>query len=72
MPFKYAHDTDDRRAGLWEVTGRIVMETAKAFLFDDGSGAKWLPKSKVIREDGHDGVSMLSMPEWLAKEKGFV
>ena len=46
-------------------------ESKRALLVsDDGnpSRAKWIPKSQV--EDYGDGT--FALPEWLAKEKGFI
>jgi RNase P/RNase MRP subunit p29 len=71
MAFKYAH-TDDPRAGLFEVTGRIVHETDKALLLDDGTVREWVPKSKVKVEQRRDGTVEVAMPEWLARDKGYV
>jgi len=70
MAFKHAGDTAE--AGKWEVVGQIVRETDKAILFTDGGEPQWLPRSRVTVEEGRGGVVSVFMPEWLAKEKGFV
>ena len=54
-----------------EFTGTLFRETDNASqLARDGPGTKlnWVPKSQV--EDNGDGT--FAMPEWLAKEKGFI
>lgn len=72
MGWRYAAGTDDPRAGLWEVPGRIEMRTARAILFTDGVVRAWLPKSKVLIGDRRrDGLYDVAMPDWLAKKTGF-
>lgn len=71
-PFKHASDSDTMEAGLWEVTGKIVGETAKAVKFTDGGEPQWLPRSKIKIEDGRNGTVSVFMPEWLAKKAGYV
>jgi len=71
-PFKHASGGDTMEAGLWEVTGKIVGETDKAIKFTDGGAPQWLPRSRIKIEDGRDGLVNVFMPEWLAKEKGYV
>ena len=51
-----------------EIAATLVIETPKAFLLDDGGVEEWVPKSQV--ENNDDGT--FSMPEWLAKDKGFI
>lgn len=43
-------------------------ETERAWKIFDGTRTEWVPKSQV--EDNGDGT--YAMPEWLAKEKGFI
>lgn len=51
-------------------------ETAKAILVSDDDNrdnAVWLPKSQVeIENDGHANFVTVTLPEWLAVEKGLV
>jgi hypothetical protein len=54
---------------LIEVAAEIKIETEKAFLVFDGKKEEWIPKSQV-EYDQRDGV--FTMPEWLAKAKGFI
>lgn len=56
------------KSELVEISGIIKGETEKAIRLFDGSKTEWLPKSYV--EDNKDGT--YTMPEWLAKEKGFI
>lgn len=53
---------------LVEIAGELCGETERAFRLYDGSKREWIPKSQV--EDNKDGT--FTMPEWLAKEKGFI
>lgn len=71
--FRHGHGSDDPRAGKVEVTGRIVVDKPLAILLDDGTGQAWLPKSRIRIEPTKDaGIVEVLMPEWLAKEKGYV
>ncbi len=51
-------------------------ETDKAILVSETgekSDAVWLPKSQVeIENDGHKNFITVTMPEWLAKDKGLI
>lgn len=52
-----------------EISGQVVGDpTDKAFRLFDGVRTEWLPISQVT--DNGDGT--FSMPEWLAKKKGFI
>jgi len=58
---------------LIEITVEIRHETDSAYLVDDGSTRDWVPKSQVEIVDDNDGDAVIAiMPEWLAKEKGFI
>lgn len=72
MAFKHDPGGDTLHAGKVEVTGRIVHETDKAVLLDDGVTTQWLPRSKVDVEPISEQFVEVFMPEWLAKEKGYV
>ena len=54
---------------LVDIAGEIRHETAAAYLFFDGGTEAWLPKSQV---EWHEEDSTMVMPEWLAKDKGFI
>ena len=51
-------------------------ETDKAVLVSDtgrGDEAKWIPKSQIEIEPAEQkGLFVVTMPEWLAIDKGFV
>ena len=51
-----------------EISAELVRESDKAFLLNDGDGERWVPKSKV----NWIGKALWEMPEWLAKDKGFI
>lgn len=53
---------------LIDISGEKKAETEKAFQIYDGARTEWVPKSQV--EDNGDGT--FTMPEWLAKDKGFI
>lgn len=53
---------------LIDIACQILNETEKAYRINDGAKIEWVPKSQV--EDNKDGS--ITMPEWLAKEKGFI
>ncbi len=53
---------------LIDIAGVKSSETERAFFIFDGKTVAWVPKSQV--EDNGDGT--FTMPEWLAKDKGFI
>lgn len=53
---------------LTDIAAEIRGETEKAFRLFDGVKTEWVPKSQC--EDNGDGT--FTMPEWLAKDKGFI
>lgn len=63
-----------------EVEFRVKVETASAYLVDDGEDSDaveaWLPKSQIEFEDGVfprvGDVAKALVPEWLAIEKGLI
>jgi hypothetical protein len=56
------------RSDIVDVAAEIRGETDKAWKLYDGARTEWVPKSQVERND--DGT--FAMPEWLAKDKGFI
>lgn len=73
MAFKHSLDSGDaKKAGKWEVCGRIILTTrsGKAVLFHDGIGKKFLPLKSVVIDDNGDGTVTVFMPEWL-RRKGY-
>jgi hypothetical protein len=59
-----AHGND-----LVDIAGELRAETERAYRFFDGSVTEWLPKSQC-EWDAADKT--MSMPSWLALEKGFL
>lgn len=53
---------------LADIECEIIATTEKAIRIDDGKEKHWLPKSLV--EDNRDGT--ITLPEWLAKERGLI
>ena len=53
---------------LIDIAAEKRGETEKALRLFDGKTTDWVPKSQV--EDNGDGT--FTMPEWLAKDKGFI
>jgi hypothetical protein len=53
---------------LTDIAAEIKVETEKAYRLFDGAKTEWVPKSQV--ENNGDGT--FTMPEWLAKDKGFI
>jgi hypothetical protein len=56
------------RSDIVDIAGEKRGETAKAIRWFDGKRTEWVPKSQV--EENGDGT--IAMPEWLAKDKGFI
>lgn len=56
-----------RKSDLVDVAGAVKRETEKAWLIDFGDGEIWLPKSQVEVTD-----NIVTMPEWLALNKGII
>ena len=56
------------RSELFDLAAEIKGETDKAWKLFDGARTEWVPKSQV--ESNGDGT--FTMPEWLAKDKGFI
>jgi hypothetical protein len=52
-----------------EIAGELRGETEAAYRFYDGAREAWLPKSKC-RWDPDAGE--MTMPEWLATDRGFL
>ncbi len=56
------------RSDIVDIAGEKRGETEKAIKWFDGKTTAWIPKSQV--EESDDGT--IAMPEWLAKDKGFI
>jgi hypothetical protein len=64
------------KSNLIDLAVEIRHETAKAFLVHDGHRDVWIPKSQCevsYDESGlHKSVTILTLPEWLAKAKELI
>lgn len=62
--------TEDRmpKRELIDIAAEVRGETDRAWRLFDGTKTEWVPKSQV--EQNEDGT--FTMPEWLAKDKGFI
>lgn len=56
------------RSDLVDIAGEVRAQTDKAIQFYDGDRTVWLPRSQIELND--DGT--VTMPEWLANEKGLI
>ena len=56
------------KSELIDIVVQVCGETDKGLRLHDGINTEWVPKSQV--EDNGDGT--FTMPEWLAKDKGFI
>lgn len=54
---------------LIDISGEIKAETEKAYRFYDGKETVWLPKSQC---EWNEEEKTMTMPEWLAMEKGLI
>ena len=53
---------------LIDIAAQLKGETEKAYRLYDGSKTEWVPKRYVE----NNGDNTYTMPEWLAKDKGFI
>jgi len=63
------------RSDLYDIEMQLHHETGKAVLVsDDGDrdNAVWLPKASIEIEPKSKGVIVVTLPEWLAVEKGLL
>ena len=60
--------------GFTYVSGTVIHATDRAVLFNDGTRQEWIPISQIEDPDRFaigETIDLL-LPEWLAKEKGFI
>lgn len=60
------------KSNLVDIACEIKVETKAAYLIDDGIKEAWLPKSQVELDFQHGKATVVTVPEWLAKEKGLI
>lgn len=70
-PLEIGVATMTRRANhdLCDIAGEIRGETEKAWRFYDGKETVWLPKSQC---EWDAESRTMTVPEWLANEKGLI
>lgn len=54
---------------LVDISGQIRAETERAWRFYDGARTEWVPKSQC---EWDNESQTMTMPQWLALEKGFI
>ena len=62
------------KSNIIDIEGMVHIQTERAVLFStDGNraNAEWLPLSQIEVENAHP-IWTITLPEWLASEKGFV
>lgn len=60
---------------LWEEEVTVLRETEAAILIEYENEEFWIPKSQIQEDSEVSGVGdvgTLSIPRWLAKEKGLL
>ena len=63
------------KSDLLDINVQLLHETAQAWLVTDGAPEEgvWVPKSQCeLCETGIGGIMRLTLPEWLAQEKGLL
>ena len=59
------------KSDLVDIACQLKHETAKAWLINDGTKDVWIPKSQSEIEGDADRC-VITIPEWLAKDKGLI
>ena len=63
------------KSNIIDIDGAVEARTEKAVLFHTGdkTQAAWLPLSQIeIEETAFGGIFTVSLPEWLALDKGLI
>jgi hypothetical protein len=63
------------KSNVIDIDGEITIRTGSAVFFHTGnkSEAVWLPRSQIeINETGVAGIVTITLPEWLALDKGLI
>lgn len=63
------------KSNLVDIDVEVTVRTAKAILVHTGNKeeAVWLPLSQIeIAPSGFGGIETVTLPEWLALEKGLI
>lgn len=65
----------ETKSDLIDLTLRLHQITARAILVSDSGDtddAVWLPKSQVEFDEIKPGIVEVTLPEWLALERGLI
>lgn len=64
----------DKTKNAITLHGTVMRETDAAILFlDDKTDEElWLPKSQIVEQDLSTGTDIVTITEWIAKQKGLV
>tara|TARA_R110000868_G_scaffold237132_9_gene491649 strand:+ start:47143 stop:47337 length:195 start_codon:yes stop_codon:yes gene_type:complete len=63
------------KSNIVDIDVEVTARTERAVLVHTGIKEKavWLPISQVeVAPSGFDGIETVSLPEWLAQEKGLI
>ena len=66
---------DAMKSNIIDIDGAIEAKTEKAVLFHTGDKATavWLARSQIeVSETGIAGIVTVTLPEWLALDKGLI
>lgn len=55
-----------------EISATVIHETDMAIFIDDGDNEVWLPKSQLEDYPDVDETGIVTLPEWLAKDKELI
>ena len=61
-----------RKSDLIDLTITVKHRTDGAVLIFDGDIETWIPLSQCELSSNLDGTHELTLPEWLAQEKGLI
>ena len=64
----YMSPAANRHVETIEIFGEVYKATPMAYYFHDGNKSDWVPRSQV---EWDESEGLMTMPTWLAIEKGF-
>ena len=68
-------ETDTMKSNIIDIDVGVTHRTQKAVLVHTGNKEEsvWLPLSQIeIQHSGFGGIETVTLPEWLALEKGLI
>jgi len=64
------------KSDIIDIEGTVHHRTERAVLFSKNgnrASAQWLPLAQIeVEHSRHAGIIIVTLPEWLAMEKGFI